>query len=299
MSRTAPEGRSILRSPWLRRLGIVLGLSLLILAILFVWMQRETVFEATRAVERPAWNHVIILLACVLGNIILSGLLFSTLMSRYGRVGLLEMQSVIAAATLLNFLPLRPGLFGRVAYHKSANDIAVRDSVKVVGQAIVLSSIIAAYFVLIVLSARVLEARITYASLAPLPLLVILALIASLRVWMLAAILRYVELLLWALRYHAAFALLGIDLPWHVAMALAAVSIVAMLIPFFSNGLGIREWAVGLIAPLLTDTQLELAVTAELLNRAGELVIVAITGSIGVTIIARRIRRGRVSITEG
>ncbi len=62
---------------------------------------------------------------------------------------------------------------------------------------------------------------------------------------------------------------------------------IATLVPFFSNGLGIREWAIGLAAPLLTAYQLEHGLTAELVNRTGEIAVVLIAGFIGIAWLMR------------
>ncbi len=80
--------------------------------------------------RQPAASHLGLLLGSVLANLLLTGLLFTVLISRYGNVGRVEMQALIATATLLNFLPLRPGLFGRIAYHRTFNAIPAAASVK-------------------------------------------------------------------------------------------------------------------------------------------------------------------------
>ncbi len=69
------------------------------------------------------------------------------------------------------------------------------------------------------------------------------------------------------------------------------VSVVAMLVPFVSNGLGIREWAIGLFAPFLGDSTLEIGLTAELVNRAAEIVVVVVAGV--AAIVWLRCRRSR------
>ncbi|MHC4784997.1 MAG: hypothetical protein ACYTE6_03445, partial [Planctomycetota bacterium] len=71
----------------------------------------------------------------------------------------------------------------------------------------------------------------------------------------------------------------------------ACLSVVPMLVPFVGNGLGLREWAVGLAAPLLTPYVLGLGLAAELLNRAAELVVIVILGLGGIAWLTLRARR--------
>ncbi len=64
-----------------------------------------------------------------------------------------------------------------------------------------------------------------------------------------------------------------------------------MLVPTGGNGLGVREWAIGLAAPLLTDYQIELGLTADLVNRAAELVVIVVAGLASITWLGRRGKR--------
>jgi len=73
------------------------------------------------------------------------------------------------------------------------------------------------------------------------------------------------------------------------------VSILISLIPLVSNGLGIREWVVGLLAPVLTTLELSWGVTAELINRAAELIVITIVGLLGTAWLLRHRRAIRPS----
>jgi len=242
--------------------------------------------------RRPAPGLVALLLAGVAGNVLLTGLLFSLLISRYGRVGVLEMQALIASATLINFLPLRPGLFGRIAYHKAVNRILAVHSAKTIIQAAILSVSIVVYLGLVIAISGALHVSLVYGVVAPLPVLAAGTAIPRLRIWMAAALLRYLEVFVWAMRYYAAFALIGAPVDATGALAFACVSMIATMVPLVSNGLGLREWAIGLTAPFLTEYVLELGITAELVNRAAELVVIAVLGLAGIAWLARR-RRGQ------
>jgi hypothetical protein len=214
-------------------------------------------------------------------------------MSRYGKVGILEMQALIATATLMNYVPLRPGLFGRVAYQKLYHDIAWTDSAKAVIHAMIVGAAIACYFMAATLAHWRFGADLLLLALAPIPTL---ASIAMLRprtaVWLWAAVIRYAEFLAIAVRYWAAFALIGAPIEARGALAFACISVIASMIPLAGNGLGLREWAVGLLAPLLTSYQMELGITADLINRAGEMLVAIAVGAAGAAWLMRvRFRR--------
>lgn len=123
--------------------------------------------------------------------------------------------------------------------------------------------------------------------LAPAPLLLAACAWRAIRPWAAALLIRLAEVLVWAVRYYAAFRLLGVTVDPEAALAFACISIVATLVPFVSNGLGIREWAIGLAAPLLSDQTMEIGLTAELVNRAVEIVVIVAAGSIATPLLAR------------
>ena len=276
---------------WVRRLGLLLGAALLVGAIVLIAQQHDVLAGALSAMQQPSAPLLVLLIACVLGNIVLTALMFSVLISRYGKVRLIEMQALIAAATLLNFLPLRPGLLGRIAYHKTINDIPPVDTAKTIGQAIALSVGVAGCLALCLVLAAQFQLTLWIVLALPFALLALSTLVGSIRVWALAGLIRYVEVFVWAARYYAAFALIDYRISIEAAFAFACISMVATLVPFFSNGLGLREWAIGLAAPLLTAYQLEHGLTAELVNRAGELIVVLIAGLVGITWLAHLRRK--------
>lgn len=287
---SATGSRSWLTPRW-RLLGLIVGIGLLAVAVLFVAQQREALTAAWQHIRQPSILPLLVLPIAVLANLVLSGVLFRLLLSRFGRVGWMEMQAVIAAATLINFIPLRPGLPGRLLYHRAANRIPLMQSGRTVIEAALISIGAGGYLALAALSAMRWEVNLWYPVLAPLPVLIGLLAVPGARLWMLAILVRYVEVLIWAVRYACAFALIGSPIDPEAALALACVSIVATMVPLFSNGLGLREWAIGLVAPLLTAHALELGIIAELVNRAVELIIITLTGIAGMMYLAHRSRR--------
>lgn len=283
----------------------MLGLALLAGAVVMVARQHMTIRVALRNVaDQPSLDRaelIALMLVSVLANIALTAMMFRLLMSRYfrngSRVGAMEMQALIASATLVNYLPLRPGVIGRVAYHKTVNGIAVRDSAKAIVQAATLSATVSGYLALVALACRNHPISPWLLASAPLPLLAaaVLLLPRTLGVFALAAAVRLLDVLVTAVRYHAAFALIGSPIDWTGAMAFACISVMATMVPLVSNGLGLREWAIGLLAPAIASYQMELGLTADLLNRAAELVMAALAGLPATLWLARHVRAVRLN----
>jgi len=272
--------------------GIALGTALLIAALLVVARQRDSVFAALSSVDRDEIGWLVLMAVLITAHISASATTFSILTVKYGRVPWRDMQLMIASAALLNYLPLRPGLVGRIAYQKAAYGLSAKDSVRIVAESLVLSGLAAAWIAM--------SAVVAWATPAPFPIVASLApavavfgLRTAARRWCLAGLVRWVEILLWAARYLLAFRVLGIDLSFNAAQVVGCSSLFANLVPFVSNGLGLREWTVGLLAPALSSDAaaitLELSMTAELINRAMELVVVAIVGGLAMSwLVGRR-----------
>ena len=263
---------------YVRWIGLAVGVILVSAAVVTVVSQRENIGAALAAIRHPDAVDVVVLFGTVLANIVLTGLMFSVLMSRHGRVGRVEMQALIAAAALANYLPLRPGLFGRAAYHKAFNDIAIKATVKVTLVALAISVVLAAYLALALFVASRVSIPLWLVVGGAVPVLVGAAVAPATRLIGIAASIRYVEVLLLAVRYQAAFALIGSPIDFASALTISCVSLVVTLIPLTGNGLGLREWAVGLAAARLTPYMLELGLAADLVNRTAELLFVAVLG---------------------
>ncbi|MCH7798328.1 MAG: hypothetical protein IID28_07755 [Planctomycetes bacterium] len=287
------------RPAYVRWLGLGLGVILLAAAVAMVVTRREIFGSAVAAIRHPAAGDVALLLGTILANVVLTGLVFSVLMSRYGRVGVLEMQALIAAAALANFLPLRPGLFGRAAYHKALNDIPIAATFKVTLVAMALSVTIAAYLALALFAAGHTTIQLWVMVAVPVPVLAAAAVRRRSRGVVVAGLFRYVEVLLLAVRYHAAFALIGSPIEHASALTISCVSLVATLVPLSGNGLGLREWAVGIAAPLVTPWVVEMGLAADLLNRAAEVLLVVPLGVGALAWLGWRRRSTRVTRSPG
>lgn len=284
---TEPAARGAIRR---RAAAWILGAALLAAAVAAAWTRQDALAEAWSAVRSPDPRRVALLLAAIAANVLCTGAMFLVLVRRYGRVGAVEMQALMAGATLLNYLPLRPGLIGRAAYHRRVHGIAISDVAKTVIQALAISAATAVFFALCV--ALAIRGGVSVAG--PVVVVGVLLLVASAalprpaRPFALAAAIRYVEILLWAVRYDLAFDLVGAPIAFDRALGFACVGVVATMVPIVSNGLGLREWAIGLVAPLLAGADLGVGIAAELLARAAELLVVAPAGLLGLGYLAHR-----------
>jgi len=73
-------------------------------------------------------------------------------------------------------------------------------------------------------------------------------------------------------------------------VALAIVSQIAMLVPIAGNGLGLREWAIGLTAASLTGLDPQAGLAADLVNRAVEVLVAVPVGLLSARVVSRRLK---------
>lgn len=285
-----------------RLVGSVVGLLLLVAAVVAVLSNRGSVSAALDAMEHaPAWL-VVLAFALPLSNWVLISISFWVLTRRYGRVGLGEMHGLIASAWLLNYLPLRPGMFGRLAYHKRVNGIALRDSVRVLATSVALTIISNAGICAVAWAAYRAAPAVGWVIVAAPGLLIGAAGLMLARRegsafafrpgLAIALCVRYFDILAWVARYAVVFALIGHPLSLVQATLITAVSQAALLIPFVGNGLGVREWGIGLALPVLSaDAPRALGLAADLVNRAAELLVAIPVGLCGSAWLYHRTRR--------
>jgi hypothetical protein len=91
-----------------------------------------------------------------------------------------------------------------------------------------------------------------------------------------------------ALQSWAAFRLSGWDIEPLTAVGVAVVAGAANLTPFIGNGLGVREWAVGLAAPLLGGYETDAGLAAQLTGRAVDAAMAVAMGGPAIAWIASR-----------
>lgn len=202
----------------------------------------------------------------------------------YGRLTPIETIALITSGWLLNSLPLRPGLLGRVAYHAVVNRVPVAISVlvllRVMGCAAAALAIMLATLWLAqraTLSAAGVLTALAASVLGTLALSVLIKrLLPASDGWRYLACIacRLVDINVWTLRYLVIFSALGRSLsPLHAGV-IAASSEAAMLSPV---QIGLREWVVGLTSSWLSGNvstidphQASVGILADVINRAIE-----------------------------
>jgi hypothetical protein len=300
-----------------RRVAVLLaqgaGLALLVAAVVVVVQQRGELAGAWSAARSAPWPLLAAMLLLPLVNWAITSTIFWALMRGHGRVGLWEMSALIGSAWLLNMLPFKPGLVGRIAYHKAISNIPIRTTLAVTLIALLSGSA----GIMIALGAQVaFDAELR--AVVPRDRLVAIALgvgvlaaavagaIAVRRGWKeirrhagalaLAVLLRIADTHVWALRYVLAFRLIGHEQPYGVCVVIAGVSQIAGQIPI---SLGFREWVVGGSASMLRGTPLRglqgasaaPGLMADLLCRAVEIACALPVGLISSAWIYRRLAR--------
>jgi uncharacterized membrane protein YbhN (UPF0104 family) len=280
------------RSRMLRIAGLAFGLLCFAGAIWTAVREREEFARAIDALKDPPPAAVAAVLVSVAIGAVLSAVLFHILMKRFGRVPFWEMQALIVATAFANYLPLKPGFVGRVAYHRLRHDIRATHTVRTVVEAIALSGTVASLFLLSLLGLRALELPGEWSLMAP-SLLGFAGFSPRLRTLALALLVRQAELALWTVRYWAVFRLVGAPIDLETAIVLGSVSVIATLLPIVSNGLGIREWVIGILAPLISHEPVSTsqAIVAELVHRVAEISVMAPLGIASIVVLYRHNRR--------
>lgn len=280
----------------MRWVGLAFGI-LCLAGALAVAVRERAAFDAALGALREARPVAVIALILAFALAIpLTAALFAILVRRFARVSFGEMLALIAATSLANMLPLKPGFVGRVAWHRARHGIRPADTLRTVIEAIVLSASVAALMLGAVPLLRAAGAPVALALLAPsLPALGLLA-VARRGYGPLAAaalLVRQCEFALSVGRYAIALELVGADASLESAIVLSCASAFATLVPFVSNGLGVREWATALILPALDAGTFAAGVSAEIVLRAAELAVTVPAGLVAGAWLARIARDGR------
>lgn len=294
--------------PWLQ----VVGFLLVILAVWMVVRQRDLLTQAWSSLRgaHPGLIAAVVLLP--LANWIIVTILFHVLTNHQAKVRLGEMAALIGSAWLLNVVPMRPGLMGRVAYHKVVNGIPVKQSVKVIIFGIICNAVAIAIALTalgaIVLVNQASPSVLGFAAAAAMAFLLAVAwwqktsnasyANAPMSPWRftLGVALRLADYYVWVIRYYLAFSIIGFSISWPEAAGVAVASQLVQLLPV---QVGPREWAVGLVASFLPSTRAlststirtTTGLSADLLNRASELAVSLPIGLACTWWVYRRLRR--------
>lgn len=294
------DKQSVLSRVTKSRAGFFVGLVLLIGAGVYVFSSPDQVQEfAGHIKSAPLWAAIVVLVGPML-NWLFVGLCLHALMRRHGQVGRCEMLALVGSAWLMNHLPMRPGLIGRIGYHAKVNKIRVRDSIEASVWSMVLAAVanaVALGLMFLIPSDTPILMLVVYL-LIPIVVFGVLALLGFVRnerfgFLMLGLVYRAGDLLVWMVRYAAAFAILGVTItPIQIAL-ITAVSQIAQLIPITGGGLGFREWGVGLAAQMTAKGSaitMRVAVGADVINRIAETIIVIPLGMICIALVAKRVK---------
>ncbi len=255
-----------------KRVGVFVGLALLGAALWTIARSGTIASQAWKHLERASPILFIALLGCVAFITLCSALCMLVLTNRTRppiRVQFREMLGLICASTLGNFIPLQPGLVGRIAFHHQVHGIPVPISLLIAVQSTSLTGIAALWMGAGLAFTHATHLSWSAAVLSPILLAPFLR-NPTARQFAAAFFIRIFETCIWALRIHISFQLIGQPINTPAALALACIANAANTIPFIGNGIGIREWSVGILAPLVAGVPLADALTAELLGRAAE-----------------------------
>lgn len=295
---------------WFRLAGFGAGALLVLLAVAAALQQDpDAVRKAINALGRhPWWFAVLFVLLPVLNWLSISASIWF-LLSRFGRVGMREMLALVGMAWLLNYLPMRPGMVGRVAYHKAVNGITVKQTGQTLLEGVVITAVASAVMLLGAVVLRGVQAAPAWVMLVIVPMAaggigaaVLWGRRPVLARYFASGALRVLDMAVWAGRYVLAFAIVGASIDLPAALILAVASQLAMLVPIAGNGLGLREWLIGALAAGLpaamlggADAQLAQGLTADVLNRLVEVLVAVPLGLVCLGLIVRRLRRHKRS----
>lgn len=307
MSTTDPTPAA--KSRRTRVLGFVVGLAFLAAAIWSVAGNANAITRLRLGVsDAPAWV-LVMLLVIPISNWLLTGALFHTLTRPRANVSLGHMTALIGAAWLLNFFPFSPGFFGRVAYQKSVLSIPVRTSVRIVVESLVAGWVVFAFALASAHDATHRAGQVAW--LGASAVCIVYGLLVPIfrrtppslgSAYAAAFLLKSFDFALWSLRYMLLLILLGHPAEPTHAVALALLAQTAVLVPFIGNGLGVREWLVGLVAAVLPTwfifassahtvaPPIATGVAADLLGRAAEVIVAVPVGLACAAYLANRAR---------
>ena len=292
---------------WMRWVGLAIGMACLAGAIVVATREHAALMAALDALRAARPPAVALLLLGFVVAIPLTAALFLILIRRFARVGFGEMLALISATSLANMLPLKPGLIGRVAWHRVHHGVRATDTLRTVVEAILLSALVAALMLAAVPVLRAVGAPVALALLAPV-LPAVVGILPRARTFAAALLVRQCEFAVSVGRYAIALELVGAvardtvagsmantaagsaGVAIETAIVLSCASAVATLVPFVSNGLGLREWTTALILPALDAGTFAAGVSAELVLRAAELLVTVPAGLVGGAWLARRAR---------
>jgi hypothetical protein len=237
-----------------------------------------------------------LLTALVLTNLLLTAALFWSITRSFPArppVPFAVMAALIAVSNLLNYIPVvRAGLWGRAAYLKARHAFSVGSSLRVLGVVLGLAVLVVGGMGFIALAWPAMGVewalRWQWVVVGWWGLLAIAVTFVAARwggqgnataaAWV---PLRAADVGVATLRLWVCFDLLGITLGLREAAVLASASLLVKLAGLTPNGLGLSEWVVAGLSVVLAPVEAGVAAAAALIDRAVEVVVSVVAGSIG------------------
>lgn len=268
----------------MRVTGYVLGLTLLLVAIVFA--ARGVQWSVIRAAN--PWQLLLLAIA-VIGNLALTSVLFWQVTLSFDaqpRVSLWTMTKLIAVSGLLNYVPVvRPGLWARAAYLKAKHGLPLHQSVLILGVILALALVVlgTATAVLLIFESWI-QAAVAIVGLVLMSVLTgpVAGRLLRRKVtagWCWLPV-RTADWLVGAGRLWLAFGMIGEPIGYREALLAAAASLVVRLIGLTPNGLGLSEWAVAAVTAAASPISAATGAAAALIDRGVEVVVSIVTGGL-------------------
>jgi hypothetical protein len=301
------------------RFGVYLLAIGLLVASMWYAMQGQSVENYWILVRAELWLTAGLFASVVVSGVVLPGVQFWLVTRPFvtGRsLSLVTMEALVAAGSLLNYAPLKAGLFGRVAYLKHLHGVGYRAAIlthAVIVVVFVSSSLLTTLItiwrgsfdivwwltsliglgVLAGITAPILRAAIPSSMNMDPRLCGSLSSLVTYLVPCFAA--QLLTLFFTAIRWWLVFRIL--DRPIGLADAwLAAVIHVVAVMAGPANGIGLREWLIGIggtLGGLSSDPEmnLQISISAALVDRAVEAIVLIVLGLLGLAFLRHVQRR--------
>lgn len=271
-----------------RPLALCAGLALLIAAVLTA----GKVANWSAIVQAPAWT-IPAMAAALLANLLLTAALFWVITRSFDAqppVGVQRMFQLTCASSLLNYLPLRPGLLGRAAYLKREHQLPMAQSMLILAVTMGVGAVVLGATSVTVLvggdrHGAVMAVAILVALLLASPLAGPIAKRIMRRRMVLAwtwVPLKIADMLVGGFKLWLAFRVCGVSIRFDQALAMRAVASMADMLSLTPNGLGLREWVIGMLTSLTSLIEGPIGMAAALFERAVEAVVVTVLGLTGL-----------------
>jgi uncharacterized membrane protein YbhN (UPF0104 family) len=259
-------------------LALLIGVGLLIGAIIMASAQVDWSVLS----DAQPWQLGVLAIS-VVGNLLASGMIWWVVTLSFSakpKVQLPTMVALVCASGLLNYLPLRPGLVGRAAYLKMKHNLPVRQSMLILLTILTLSALVlgaaaaVAYWVPADWQYEVSLALLAVLTLA-LPAIAAKLLRRRIRAGWFWVPLRVADVLVTAVRLWVAFQVVGAPISYEQAVVAASAGAFVALLGPTPNGLGTREWTIGVITRASTG---DVGFAAAVVDRGVEAIVVVVLG---------------------